>query len=970
MALPVGNSIISVIDLEPDHTEEVAFEPPPFVVPAGFRPNSTFFGFSNELQSLEKALHNEQRAKIGSCSVLVCGPPGSGKTHLTREYLWLHKSEYPGGVFWIDSRSEESRLRSFWDIAQAMSLLGYSQAADNWSISHAEFVDTIRKWLEGRDGWLLVFDGVTIESDEVMQKYIKFLPDRKGNHIIFTSNDRHLAKRQRLLLPVPLLLQPLSEDDACDLLYNRIGIDSPTAKQAVKARELVNYFQRLPLAIHATGHRISARGQALERFNVDSTSTDERLAEPYKGIMKDLAEFKHFEAIALINILAFFDHEIPVAMIRLGRRGLADTNVEIRSEDRPGSVKRDLDETIAILMRYGLVERSLQRYKVTTKSSRTDLQRVGTTQSLTTPEEAFREDCSMETSSTTSSAYEIDVLRVHSVVQGFCRDELRDLETYESWLLIAMKLFICSYTVADEKMKGDSGEGLMRDYREYETHAARLTRHIPRRAHIHSSSLLLARHELHELIRSIRFEVERGSPIQSFRNGPEPRHVSVFDRSGSESSHGPQTPSSSPSRRSTWNSVEPRFDESPIDIGHHPHPRVGLGLHDGMSGIERQHEAGITVHSDDTDVLVSPSTPDSLEGIGGPTLRRTPNLSSPDLFLRHIFQGRATKSYNSKDVGSWHPAPPQATVTTFDVVAQSPNRPRALSSTSAGSEAEASLAAVHRISPPASRGGGTRSLSRTRPTSGGERSSGGSYGSSRRTSNNSFSEVAREQTRDMLRGRIAGLSSSPLANAFVFESFSGRQSTGRQSTEETQRPIGVAAATRSSELEPQGEDLAEGYTTSSRQPRLSDSLAAGVNSWYTSASHQQPSSSPRSRSRSRLREEMVHMPTGYTSTPMSRDISQESQFSQASEPTRHPPTFSIDSAANFSQIRPRTVDEAVMSWNSSSPPASSSTRAELEQPIHPEQRAAGWPAIPTSPPLNNARNTTTRVLQENVPPRG
>lgn len=114
---------------------------------------------------------------------------------------------------------------------------------------------------------------------------MKFLPDHKENSVIFTSVDRTLAKRQRLLYPSAVKVSPLSVDDARHLLYNGLDIKLPTSAQENKATELVKYYECLPLAIHATGHMLSAKGKALEKYHIGSHSTSKRLAEPYTEIV-------------------------------------------------------------------------------------------------------------------------------------------------------------------------------------------------------------------------------------------------------------------------------------------------------------------------------------------------------------------------------------------------------------------------------------------------------------------------------------------------------------------------------------------------------------------------------------------------------------------------------------------------------------------------------------------------------------
>ena len=872
------------------------------VAPPGFQPNSTFFGFQRELKRLDMALHDQSRRSMGTCSVLVWGPPGSGKTHLVRQYLWTHRDSYPEGIFWIDGRSQESRLKSFWDIVETVSLVEKAGLTEEPSYGQAEFVETVRKWLESKEGWLMVFDGVSFDTEDHLFEAMRFLPNRTGNNIVYTSVDRNLAKRVRLFSPEAIEVQPLSEEDACRLLYDRLNIQHPSSKQEAKAKELVNYFQCLPLAIHATAHRINARGQALEKFNVESTTTDQRLAEPFNGIIQDLTALQHFEAINLINILAFFDHHIPVGIIQLGRRALSEFNIEIRSMDRPGSLNRNLDETIATLIRHGLCERALQRFPLARRGqargndathSKGDL--------LAEPEASTQEDSSFESSSTTSSSYTIDVLRVHSVVQGFCRDDLRDRQEFELWLIVAVKLFCLSYQMADAKMKGATGEALTRDYREFETHAARLRHCFPHKAKHNREPFRQVRRELDETITKITAQIDHGSPVQSFKSEREGQQISVFDISGSSSSGGPTTPSSTPSRTLTWGPIGETMEESPIDID--MIARHGTDLQRLIVPNRLQPEAG--GYGSELDVpsgtfessTVSPVTSEDIEHSIHiePANSRSADLQAPHSFLRHLIQGRHARA---KDLGDWHPMPTQPAVTPVAALAESAMRPRAISfgqsSTSAGSEAEAALAAVHRVSPPASRGGGPRSLSRPRRSSENQ-SPAWRYATSRRGSNSSIPE----QVTDFGRGRQASHSTSPLANTYDPESYSSRLSADQLPT----LPPGSSTRSRVSDLGIVGMlplPIEENITiTSPRQPPP-DAVA-------TSRDIVPPMSSfdPSS---------LGALPSGYTSTPMSRDVSQESQMSQNSEPARYTSAFATSPELRES-IREMQRKRMLNSWS-------------------------------------------------------
>lgn len=633
----------------------------------------------------------------------------------------------------MDCKSEESIYKSFWEIAQAAALLGAAGTSErdrDWDGAKT-FLEAVRRWFVSREGWLIVFDGVTFDSEDEILAFMKFIPDSKGNSIIFTSVDRTLAKRQRLLYPTGVKVSPLSVDDARRLLYKGLDIKTPTPAQEAKATELVKYYECLPLAIHAMGHVLTTKGKALEKYHIGSYPTSQRLAEPYAEIMEDLFEKFHHEAINLINLLSFFSHAVPVAMLQLGRRALSDFHVEIRSIDREGSTRRDLDTTIATLIKYGMVERTLRSYNI----DRTDSVKSQQSQAIpggdSSPElsqDSVREDAladrpesSLESSSTRSITVSIDILRVHSVVQGFCLDELKfkDKERYWWWLRAAVKLFCLSYSIANERIRSADGQGLVRDYREYETHAARLYSHFPKDKRTASKTLQKARHELRGVIRAIKLEIETRSPSQSFQSARHQVQISVFERTSSTSSDGPDTPVSNPSRSSTWtiDGQESKM-ESPtqIEYGHRELVYDVVDSGEDSSPVDNGYESGFDDSLRSSIVTQRrPSIPEVLGASSAEDLERPHEgpSSRRSSFLQAIFKGHPIQPKH-RDLGDWRPvpAPPSLTHTDISNTGSRTSSSEGHRPISTGSQAEAALAAVHRLSPPASRGGRIRSPSR------------------------------------------------------------------------------------------------------------------------------------------------------------------------------------------------------------------------------------------------------------------
>jgi hypothetical protein len=876
------------------------------VAPVGFRPNSIFLGFQLEMDGLTQKLASPKRRALGTCAVLLWGPPGSGKSQIAREYLWRHRSEYPAGCFWVDCKTKASMSKSFWEIAQAVALLGDDPPRDPAWDESSKFVTAVRKWFESREGWLLVFDGVTTDNDDDIEALVPFIPDRTGNNIIYTSVDRTLAKRQRLLNPTGLKVFPLSQHDAVNLLYKNLGIKAPTEMQAKKALQLVRHYDCLPLAVHAAAHALLARGASLEKFSPGTS--DYRLAEPYLDILATLRDNFHPEAVNLVTLLSFLDHRVPVALIRFGRPVLHEYGIETRSVEQIGSMKRELDNTIAVLIRYGLVERTLMEYSVPSpnRSASPEETRIRQVETYNTVEIEQREqrqllkddtsslegmidtrpDSRQDESSSPSVTYSIDILRIHTVVQGVLRDELRFRHAdqpaqYWWWLSVAARMLCHSYSVADGKIKSTEGRGLVRDYRDYETQAAKVFSHFPKHSADASPALRKTRHNLHETMRAIEQEIKNQSPSQSTDSLYRRVQFSVFERANSTSSDSDgQGTDSSLTRTSTWTPEHAdNQTESPVQI--HPSADWEEAISEG-SWTDRWSQSGM----DNSKILVPtavqsrrPSDPEDhalapTEGSLG---------SARSTSVMHLFQGRPHLT-KTNELGEWRAVAIPPTLSSEQVHIKSRTSSFTTSSddrttrpTSTGSEASGALAAIHRASPPPARGGRIRSPSRSqcsRPTS--------------------------EDARQPLAVKSPNQKFSPLAAEFQ----SGQS-----------LPVDVPTTSRMQNRNP------------SSSPRLIQTALSNQ-----AATRIVPPQSPNENfapprpvdtslySRSVPIHEIsrhlsaVPLPTGASSQPMSRDSSRESNLSHATAPPAIPGSASLSSSPQirepylYSRPGPASID--------------------------------------------------------------
>lgn len=625
---------------------------PLFVVPPGFHPNATFFGMEKELEVLHNRLFKAKKRPDKTMAVLISGVPGSGKTHLARQYVFTQRDCYPGGIFWIDAKSRESTYKCFWEIAQAATLVEPKVTGNPAYHETQKYVNEVRLWLQTRKDWLLVFDGVTFDRDDDINKFREVLPWSRQCSIIYTSVDTTLRKKQRLYEPYCLMISRLHVEDACKLLFKDLGITRATPEQIAKAVRIVEHYECLPLAIHAIGHRLNATGKPIERYHVKSQVTDKKLAEPFLSIMNDLYRLQQKQALHLINLLSFLGHQVPVGLLSLGRAAMTAENLEIQTSAQTGE-EPDLDTTLGTLIHYGLIERTSDAELF---QQRSPMHHVDggdiSPDAKNVPElsESLTESSQEGFFSIYRHQSVVDVIKIHSVVQGFCRDELRikdeenkstmsksDPGFFDTWLVVATRFLITSYEAAIERMAHYEDCGLVRDYREYETHASRLLELYPKKPAIHLHPLIVrnTREDLRKLMKIISREIESTSPSSSQQSARNQK--SVFDRSSSSSSSFPDSSADEGlSRRSTfnWSDLGSPRAESPEQIAMPP-PRFRLELFPPhifrQPGQEYEPEEGYETDGEATGRIgISPSMSQISQATEKPN-KIPPSSSSPPI---------------------------------------------------------------------------------------------------------------------------------------------------------------------------------------------------------------------------------------------------------------------------------------------------------------------------------------------------
>ena len=888
---------------------------PYFIVPPGFRKNTYFVGMDKELLELDRRLFDKRR-RVGTAAVLLHGQAGGGKSHLARQYIYgENRKKFTGGIFWVPARSREERHQHFWNIKQKVVDRETDNAGDESTID--DYVRLVKAWFEAHHNWLIIFDGVTVDSDEDVTDLADFIPDSKDCSIIYVSRAKNLESRQRLLRPFPIKIGALKEEEAKKLLFKELHIKKPSEAERNKATNLVKKVGGLPLAIDAISRRIADTHEPLAKYKL-SYSGDAILQSTYNVIFADLRRLGHLEALNLIYILCWFAQDLPVEMVHLGLRILRAEKVEVRATETGG--RPDINTTIGELMRYALIERNEPSDSGSMSSSH---------DSLSEPEP-------------------IDMLKIHRVVQSFCCDSLNAAGLLPQWLRYAVKLFSFSYQQADVKIQHRPDPGRVSDYRWYKVHGQRLWDHT---VSYESSTQPLEsiREELDPVIVQIDEEIRLRQPNssqESLSNGV--FQTSVFDRTSSSSDNsipGPTTPNYRPTPPPLVNENEYGFPKSipPIDSPGSfgtatPRREVHiLGSDYGDPGYQSDREGHPTSHPMDhnlSDMTARPAP-----------RTRAPTGESHNEGWQLVQSSRKPRMPARRDLGSFRPRPARAQVDTSTVTRKEEDRkPHRRES----SPALQSLQKVHSQSPSPPRSGIASLFHRgprepittvTQPTWAGVAA--GKTGQNAQPGSNPSAgpqygpsimpiQVERGRSRESLKSHQGNAQPSPLASEFVPSQVptgieNVRTSPTNSAYSGSLPPAGFRystpypGSTSSLTQIPQGRPMDnnippyyilpplgpnsvplpidEGITITSKRPLPTDFHETSPPQPF----HTPPSNQPSPLNRASPYQHPLYdapypppvIPAGYYSQPMSRNHSHQSRGSLAeTEPIRYPSTYS------------------------------------------------------------------------------
>ncbi|KAH8888599.1 hypothetical protein GQ53DRAFT_871628 [Thozetella sp. PMI_491] len=522
--------------------ESQAKTEPIFVHPEQFRPNSFFIGRDEEMQTLHRMLKDRKRRSEGTSAVLIQSLPGGGKTHLARQYVFQHKDDYPGGIYWVRAKSEQEMEYWYWRIAKNEALRGLIEHENEAELRNPKKITAVvKKWLSSQQDWLLVLDGIQFDITGVED----FIPDATNTSLIYTSTERAVTGDYRFNNPQMIELELLPPQEAQELLLLEMDKRQPwTQDDKARALELVQLMGRLPLMIHVAAQHLKATREPLSRYLRSYKNRPKAGGLPaYKAVREQLQDRGATAALNLMSILAFFDQHVPVEMITLGMSAL--TNITPIKTPDASHRKTTLSNTLKVLIAFALVER-------------TDTDDSSTTSSRSSAKNSMDKHATY-----------LDLLRIHSVVQAFFIDTLVEERQVQFWLERAVAIWCRSYDEADGRIREDGRPGLPDDYRRFSIHGKKLAENLKRFEKRAPEVLVPARKDVEMRLNRILREIDHLS--QTYQShiidgSGEVPPASVFERSSSASETDSAATPPSQNSITKWVPVLGDYDDGPEQI--------------------------------------------------------------------------------------------------------------------------------------------------------------------------------------------------------------------------------------------------------------------------------------------------------------------------------------------------------------------------------------------------------------------
>ncbi len=302
--------------------------------------NPHFTGRGETIERLRASLTGGHATAVTQ-KATVHGLGGIGKSELAIEYAYRFHTDYDAGA-WLRAETPATLAADYAGLAAALDLPEKDRP------EQAVVIEAVRRWCEGHDRWLLIFDNAEAPAD-----LKDFLPRGGGGHVVITSRNPAWG---RVAEALPVDLWPRAQ--SISFLMQRTKSADATA-----ADTIAGALGDLPLALGQAAAYCEETGITLARYaglleqghgaalRTTGGEPERSVAAVWDLSLKRIAENAP-AAAQLLNLIAFFAPErIPLDVIRDGR--------DLLPEPLAGACADPIafDQTVAALRRYSLVRR-------------------------------------------------------------------------------------------------------------------------------------------------------------------------------------------------------------------------------------------------------------------------------------------------------------------------------------------------------------------------------------------------------------------------------------------------------------------------------------------------------------------------------------------------------------------------------------------------------------------------------------